>query len=1750
MACQLDYLCELPTDRARRRALGSLPPSLHETYERILQRVNQRDEHVRTLVRRTLCWTLFTKQPINIITLQEALSIAEDLTAVDPSNKPDVQKILKYCNSLIRKSIDGNYLEIAHFTVEEFLCRSPNSDFDTTEYQFSPGSGDLHLAEMCLRYLRFRDFSQLARTYEEWKASVEKYPFRKHAVKYWFEYAHGKWEDESIMYLTKQLFQPTKTRNLLSLAQDLCVSIFEQFVEPSALGDWPSFEEETSSMTMHGISPLHLAAMLRVPPLVRWLLKAGCDPNQMSRLGSPLLCAMFGNISPLMACEKCDPKRYATREAYLSSEALETARILIEAGTKVQDPSITISGRPSYSYFSVLSWYSGEGEEILELFRSLIGPSFEHAHSFTKTLEELLEVDESSKVLKLVDCFRKSYPEEQERAHLLQVAALSGSSASLQLLTNRNNVQDVQKKHSTSEEVPIAFRVALRLDFVDELRKIIQSQNINLNATIGSEKELPLHLAAGFDSLNCVILLLESGANADKLDAHGRNALHHCASGNGSAVMPLLDEGVKMEQADALGKTVFHAAASMNNIKVLKALLADCKFDRAYLVQRCSKGLTPLLEAAKAGAQEALVLLTDFTDDFTLHVSNDGLGIAQFAAALEYQILISLLGRNIDVTMISQKGWTLLHYCCMKCKGETLSKNIEKLCGIGISPDSVDASGNTALQLPLKRKDWFRTVEDSPVPNLATPCTTTVKDKTGWTALHSSLRRWNPFNRSGMVIKDLLDHTEDATTLAANDQSCFDILLTTRSASLDPRYHGEDCLRRWNPTSKLLMELLHRIPLSDEFPEDQLQRGRLLSWAMRASQDLLLTSLLQQTNNVELEVIEDIFEEDISVPITRTLLAHIDEAVLTKLSSKSGHNLLHVVCSMDSQAGAEILDLLLAAGANPNALSQPQKLTCLILAAIAGKRDHARILLEHKALVNISDPYGWTAVHHAASFGRTDVLKLFASFTPKELQRSLPGTLHITTNQSTYQLPPSTPSLLHLAYQFANTIEYIIQEIPTSEVDCQDDYGQTALHLAAFSSSFESVRALVSSGADVNVVNQYRESVLHLATPTSSYSLVNFLLDAGADMNAEDAKGRLPIHHAASSGNNETVRALLEYGSKLYADHAGATPELCAMENDHPVTSRIIRNYMKSNQGGNSNVSIINSGANFHIDLDHLKNPRSHSTYLKSDGPNRQLIKAIKLCSIDLVDEILGSIEKLDCGYKNWCGCTPVILAVRTRQVDIAQFLFNKGLSTSGRVCLQEKNSGYSSIHLALMHPSFNNLVELLLTKEPAGDTHLDYEVHPLHVAVAYRNHDGLRLLIQHYLRTISHEGAKDTEAKKIFSLLNHRARIDKPSRRLRLFPTESHKIDIAGATPLHIAAAMGDENSARILLGHGAAIDPLDEYFSTPLHAAAMNSRLPIVKLLLHHGANPQRRDDLNSTVAMIATHVGNLEAMLELEKFCPDFSVYNLYGESYISLALRSYRPQKVAFFLDKDIQASTTSTLDSTCLDSFWLRCKSAALVLNSLLAITKAEQLESLGISKLLHRRKVSLLVKVLKRLPPGHRALVNINSRGTIDPRTPLYLATISGRIKSIEALIRAGAVVDLESCIEDNPLIAACQAGRLAAVKFLVRYASMQASTDFMGTHDVISASKHFPEIREWLLRLRWVEQKRLVHGESSPEQTTLRPWSGLERRGIPLVEHYGRYGGESMFGHAVALQVLRRDLLGSILCWDTDKPYPYVVEI
>ena len=114
-------MCELTNDAARPKALTSLPPTLTATYERILRKVNNSSKDVQNLVQRCLRWIVHFNGKLSIAALYEVISIDSDEICLNREAIPEEDEILRRCSSLVRKSASDDSLELAHFTVKEFL---------------------------------------------------------------------------------------------------------------------------------------------------------------------------------------------------------------------------------------------------------------------------------------------------------------------------------------------------------------------------------------------------------------------------------------------------------------------------------------------------------------------------------------------------------------------------------------------------------------------------------------------------------------------------------------------------------------------------------------------------------------------------------------------------------------------------------------------------------------------------------------------------------------------------------------------------------------------------------------------------------------------------------------------------------------------------------------------------------------------------------------------------------------------------------------------------------------------------------------------------------------------------------------------------------------------------------------------------------------------------------------------------------------------------------------------------------------------------------------------------------------------------------------------------------------------------------------------------------------------------------------------------------------------------------------------
>ncbi|PMD27144.1 hypothetical protein NA56DRAFT_697312 [Hyaloscypha hepaticicola] len=329
VACQLDYLCELNTDKAIRRGLNSLPPTLFATYERILDRVNASSSDTQKLVQRVLTWIVCSEEPLSTKELLQAVSISEGDTKLDHDAMPDEEGILKWCSSLVRRTPDGDRLELAHFTVEEFLLAidgsGPRSPY--ARYKIFPGKENLPLAKLCLTYLLFEDFREIEWTgIEQREEFFNEYSFYRYCSTYWIDHSLAHRADEGLLDLVEILFDPSKTGNFI------CWSRY-----------WTQNNIMDNEVDLSNTETLHFAAALSFYHICKWLIEEKgriSDLDKLSTIGTPLFCAITGE--DLFVTSQVAPSRYAASYADEKKKIYDgnrraTIECLLDAGVKTKN---------------------------------------------------------------------------------------------------------------------------------------------------------------------------------------------------------------------------------------------------------------------------------------------------------------------------------------------------------------------------------------------------------------------------------------------------------------------------------------------------------------------------------------------------------------------------------------------------------------------------------------------------------------------------------------------------------------------------------------------------------------------------------------------------------------------------------------------------------------------------------------------------------------------------------------------------------------------------------------------------------------------------------------------------------------------------------------------------------------------------------------------------------------------------------------------------------------------------------------------------------------------------------------------------------------------------------------------------------------------------------------------------------------------------------------------------------------------
>jgi hypothetical protein len=106
-----------------------------------------------------------------------------------------------------------------------------------------------------------------------------------------------------------------------------------------------------------------------------------------------------------------------------------------------------------------------------------------------------------------------------------------------------------------------------------------------------------------------------------------------------------------------------------------------------------------------------------------------------------------------------------------------------------------------------------------------------------------------------------------------------------------------------------------------------------------------------------------------------------------------------------------------------------------------------------------------------------------------------------------------------------------------NNVNEEDSYGSTVLHIASGSGQLECVRHILSLGVNVNVHAFYGgTTALHRAVSWGHVSCVVCVIDGGAEIDATDNFGLTPLYYAVNGkleNHRECARLLIDRGAIL-----------------------------------------------------------------------------------------------------------------------------------------------------------------------------------------------------------------------------------------------------------------------------------------------------------------------------------------------------------------------------------------------------------------------------------------------------------------------------------------------------------------------------------------------------------------------------------------------------------------------------------------
>ncbi|MCJ1401940.1 hypothetical protein MMC11_005157 [Xylographa trunciseda] len=1662
VALQLDYICDLPTDKSIRDALSSLPPDLFSSYERLIVQLGKKPQSVRDLVQRALRWVLSADLHDSAMAICEAVSIEPDMHRFDATAVPDKLEILRHCGSFIRESFNGRNLESAHFTVKEFF-----SAIDTAKkpelapYRLDDRDARRYFAETTLTYLCLDDFgdNHSNTTLQYWVE--DDMSFRRIAVEQWSEWSRDFLGDPTIMRLVKKLFSQNDRRNLRMWGVDFFNYWRSRDLEAE-------YWMDSVAQTVDCLSPLHYAAMLDMPELCQWLVEQGCSTTSLSPIGSPLHCAILGPMSTTIWSK-------AIEFSSLNAEAIEgilsmhegevynsfrkrnfhklkqSLQILISSGANVNEGRKFIGQTDTPPNMLDLAAYLGlelseRREEWLVVIASLVdaGATFRETDSLRQLLRLLdRELKNGSKNPSIGDLLRKltKHNLKNHERESLEILMRRWGEREPHAYFRDQSMQSVITTLTGTEDSSVLWFEAAKYDYVDVVARLLSSEAQDVNI-LNSDGFSALHLAAMRSSMEVVRRLVEHGADINKASNTGSTPLLEAlAIADKNLISCLLANGADYTKKDCENRNIWHFASENQSIDALLELSSLPQSVRGLVDLKDSSERTPLSIAAEIGHPEAFFLLLDLQGDEWV-TDNRGRTLLHFAAmGGSIKLIEFLINRGHSVLDQDEDEYNaLLHAASEKDQDLSRMQCLRAL---------YEANSTCAL---AKTNDGF-SVEDLILDNVIFD----LEDENkldNWNEVQAIFMRDPRFSMEKLVLRIQEMHQVELGKLWSNLSKIFERLLQDYFDNISALLGSvlTTLLTFYVSTYEVSkVDLLYSI--IDAMTSRQLEtlcvnKRRVLNLVLSFGEPSLISCLVGKNLDVDARD-EDVFSKN------AVQLACLNQCDLTSFesilgSSKNlaiktmdGHGLLHLASTTSSVAK---IDQLIKAGLEVNALDTSGE-TPLHCATINNHPSVVQFLLSRGGDPSRKDYRGRVPVHYAAMYGHLEILQQLSA-------------QKVGLNQ-TCELDFTAP--------------WVNKGFKIRSV--------SVVHFAALHGRMQCLRHLldIPEFFSIDGTADQQFSPLLCAVCHGQHHIVQYLLALGA-CTTTPVPGLSLLHIAALQGHVNTVSILLSCGSDIEAtDSRGYTALAYAMKAGYMAVVATIRGHNEKRQPARqlARAAHLNDALGFAI-----------------DGHRLEQCKQLVMDGASLFDQCSRETQ-----------LTPFLHALYKKDLPIASYFLEKGSSCNGITPDHLPTHSYTALHYCTVLGD-KNLLNAILDSCPAL-IFVATDIHPVHLAIILGENEILRIMLDRSLDcwqkasssgmlSLCTDGNADVgrqpvDGRYLPNKIRKLGILENPSLtevRVQLrSPTwlasgpDGDLQEYQGFSPMHCAVKASNAEALRLLSYYGALVDSLSsECKTTPLGEAVLIRDDKIVSYLLDDGASvPGYNENCTSIVEEIAIRAEN--ALFErVSSSISQAWHMDITDRNMVSRFAKATYPDAL-IRLGADAESLTTPDMygDSALIYSFESRSAPVlSYILNSGLDLSGSTP--ALGSAVNYYWTEVDryLLQRLLRRL--GRQTGSALLNKKPQYRHTPLYNAAAMDQCRILELLLAHEVDLDMVGGPLGSALMAAATYGRLEAVEVLVdagaatSYFSVQDAT----TKSVFVQAMHFPKIQRWLLVDRFLRKKWL----------------------------------------------------------------------